>query len=223
MTAFPRSALALALCAAAMCACAGGNYHYKGGGFGPAVYVPDYPPVKEAEGSRKLSRDEMWDRFAKWSDYLKERLKKGKAVGPAEFDKFFNDSYFRGDFNSIKELEEARRKLAKAFRHYEGGEEFQRSLDSWTKQRLGNDDYNATVTEFGGRVSVAIEVPGLEQRSISLNITDTAILFSFASSRTGGKPKMKVYPVPDSARPGSQKVSVTDDTVHIVFARKAGR
>ena len=208
---------------AALCACAPGKSHYRGGGFGPSVYVPDYPPVPQGKDSKKLSRDEMWERFAQWSDYLKERLKKGKAVGPAEFDRFFNDSYFRGDFNSIKELEEARSKLSTAFRHYDGGEELQRSLDYWAKQRLGQDDYNATVTELGDRVSVALEVPGLNERSINLNITDTAILFSFETSRSGAKTQMKVFPVPDSARPGSQRVSVSGDTLRIVFARKSGR
>ncbi|HOX23626.1 MAG TPA: Hsp20/alpha crystallin family protein, partial [Elusimicrobiales bacterium] len=116
-------------------------------------------------------------------------------------------------------------KLSRAFRNYEGASEFQRSLNDWSRQRLSREDFKTYVTEMGEHVTLSIEVPGLNQQSINLNITESAVLFSFESRRGGRQdnPHMKIYPIPPAARPGSERISITGDTVRIVFARKNGR
>ena len=202
--------------------------HYKGGKFGPAVYVPDLPapPAEEKDKNKKLTRDEMWKRYGEWAEYLRKRIQDGKAVGPHEFDNFFDENYFKGDYDSIKELYEVRRRLAKAFSVYEGGTELQRSLNEWTRRRLSKSDFKITVSEMANRVTVSIAIPDLNSKSISLNISDTTIMLSFqrkASSKGEAKaadPYVKVYPVPDSAQPGTQKVKVVGDAVRITFERK---
>lgn len=220
--------LAAALLAASLGWQAARAGHYKGGKFGPAVYVPDLPdpPADDKNKNKKLTLDDMWKRYGEWAEYLRKRIQDGKAVGPQEFDKFFDENYFKGDYDSIKELYEVRRRLSKAFSEYEGGAGLQRSLNEWTQRRLNKNDFKITVSEMANRVTVNIRIPDLNSKSINLNISDTTIMLSFQRKGavkgevTASDPYVKIYPVPDTAQPGTQKINVVGDNVRITFERK---
>jgi HSP20 family molecular chaperone IbpA len=197
-------------------------------------------PAAAARALTEARRDSEAKAFASaaedmeaWRNKVHERLMKGTAPAPEDFDRFFDDEFFGRRFSPFAEMERIHRQMTEAFKDSERVM-FDDSWDKWFAERMDMDQFETSVERSDKEVVVTVKVPGIDKAKADISVNNDRIKMAFTSRReneektAAGVAKseavrsyVKILPVPADAVPGSSKSVVEGDKVKIVFARKA--
>ena len=105
---------------------------------------------------------------------LKEKFKKDNKSTKDIFDNFFDDNFFnthKDPFHSIDEMRES------LFNNFEEDEWnfFGRNWDDWYEQRFGESDIQASTKEKDDKVIMKINVPGLKDNTLNVDMNEKNI------------------------------------------------
>lgn len=196
-----------------------------GEGGGPPPLQPDIRGRLYLE----KSRDAQWEEFEKWRDRVRDQLGRGDPLLEKDFDVFFNDRFFSGKFSPFTEIERLRREMTGQL----GGSErllFDGYWDKWFEQRMRMGKFSTDISRSDRHVTIGVNVPGLAEDTLDINISDDRIKISF-SARTGSEREIaggvvkkesyqsyvKIMPLPVDAVAGTGKVKAEGERVTIRF------
>lgn len=192
---------------------------------------PLQPDIHQRLYSEK-SYDAQWEELEKWREKVHGQIGRGDPLLERDFDILFNDRFFSGKFSPFTEIERIRREMSGRF----GRSErllFDGYWDKWFEQRMLMGEFRTDIVRSGRDVTIGINIPGLAEDALDINITDERIKISF-SARTGSaedlpgggvkssssRSYVKILPLPVDAVPGTGKVKVEGERVKIRFDLK---
>lgn len=194
---------------------------------GQAYYI-----YSQKKASESAQRNNWPARTEKLNQDVLRHIRRGEALPPAVFDDFFNDDFFGRRFNPFAEMERVHRQMAQMFQESER-RMLDNSWDSWFNDRIGMDAFKTSVYRTDKNVSIAVDIPGIDNRTADININEDRIKISFTATnvqdkkdekgamhRESSRSYTKIMPIPEDAVAASAKTSIANGKVTITFDRK---
>jgi len=117
--------------------------------------------MKVARAEKAVSRDAV-------SDFIGS-VQKDQRVMQDDFNRFFNDDFFKNSDDPFKEMENIRKRMrSMMISHTENA--FDDSWDTWFKGRFGGPEITVTTEDAKDSVVMRVHVPGLEKNNLDVNI-----------------------------------------------------
>jgi len=173
-----------------------------------------------------------WKELEEWRRGVDARLRRGDPLRHRDFDAFFNDDFFGRRFSPFDQMERIHRQMLDAFTGSQRGT-FGDSWDSWFNDRMGMEAFRTNIARTDKNVTIAIDIPGVDDKTADININEDRIRISFTTKNVQDKKDekgavhqessrsyTKIMPVPEDAVAASAKTSIANGKVTITFDRK---
>lgn len=159
---------------------------------------------------------------------VRSRMRAQRRVSPADFDRFFDDGFFKNSRRPFDEIRSFEQRLDETFR----GESAQirSSYSRWAAERLEEGPLRPSVEPGTGTIAVALRSPRLNKGSLNLDINRGRIKMSYQApaklqppGRPPARPKRydKIMPIPEGADPDRYSIEPRPDGLLIIFDRLA--
>ncbi|HBE88375.1 MAG TPA: hypothetical protein DDW67_04460 [Elusimicrobia bacterium] len=149
-----------------------------------------------------------------------------QRISPADFDRIFDDGFFRGSRRPFDDIRSFEQRLDETFR----GESAQirSSYSRWASERLEEGPLRPSVEPAEKTITVALRSHQLNKGSLNLDINRGRIKMSYqtpAKLQPPGRPPArsrrydKIIPVPEGADPDKYRIEPRPDGLMIIFDR----
>ncbi|MDT8286345.1 MAG: hypothetical protein RQ748_04470 [Elusimicrobiales bacterium] len=157
---------------------------------------------------------------------VRSRIRTRRRVSPADFDRIFDDGFFKNSRRPFEDIRSFEQRLEEVFR----GESAQirGSYRRWASERLEEGPLRPSVEPGERTITVALRSPQLNKGSLTLDINRGRIKMSYrtpAKLQPPGRPPArskrydKIMPIPEGADPDRYRIDPRPDGLLIIFDR----
>jgi len=180
--------------------------------------------------SEQLSQD-LIRNIDGWLGKINGKIQSGQPIGSEDFDSIFNDSFFSGSEDPIRDIELAQKKINSKLGA--GQNRFDESYGKWVSEKMSPADLNPEVVSDKDHITVKLKAPKAEKDSMKINIDAKRIKMNYRleekrlvtnpdgsnSSSFFMKRRQRIISVPEGANPDKYQVRASKGSVRIIFDR----
>ena len=180
--------------------------------------------------SEQLSQD-MITAVDSWLGQINSTQQPDKQVSPEDFDSIFDDSFFSGSEDPIREIELAQKKMNLKLGPKQ--KDFDASYGKWLSDKMSPADLDPEVVSGRKHITVNLKNPPADSGSMKVKTDMKRIKINYVregkrqvtnpdgsvSTSSVMKRKQCVMAVPKDANPAKYKVRASKGSVSIIFDR----
>lgn len=187
----------------------------------------------EAADPEQLSQD-LIKNVDGWIGQINTKLQSDKPVGSEDFDSFFNDSFFSGSDDPIRDIELVQKKINSKLG--EKQKNFDASYGKWVSDKMSAADLSPEVVSDDKHITVNLKNQQGQSGSMKVKVDGKRIKISYLrkekrqktnpdgslSPSSFMKRNQRIMAVPAGADPDRYKVRSSKSSVSVIFDRTKG-
>jgi len=169
-----------------------------------------------------------------WIGRINTKLQSDKPVGSEDFDSFFDDSFFSGSDDPIRDIELVQKKINSKLGKKQ--KNFDASYGKWVSDKMSAADLSPELISDDEHITVNLKNPQPESGSMKVKVDGKRIKINYSreekrqkagpdgglSSSSFTKRYQRIMAVPKGANPDKYQVRASKGLLSIIFDRTKG-
>ncbi len=190
-------------------------------------YILQHREPERPRPAPGLARDATRD-LDRWTADVREEIGRAGKVGEREFDNLFGDRFFDKRVDPFAEIGRVEREVRERLVGKDRGR-LDDSFRDWFGKRIDLAGISSRVEEKGGKVDVTFDIPGLDAKSVKVDVNPNRIRLGYEATgkaTSGGATARlsesfeKLLPLPEDADPNGFEVRKDRSHLTLIFNKR---